>query len=196
MNSKYFIIIALFLLSVQLHTWAICYAYEEQDEQREKYIKAPRTIVFPENAYIQNDTFPAATMDIVVTECIFAGKQVTDGTMGANVLFMAGNKVVLEEGFYVQKGATFVACTGNFLSSTNTMQRTSKRNKSTSTSDGIVTILDTESIKTILVYNSAGQLVMRSGEKSLDISSFPQGVYIIKMILLNGEYITEKIVKP
>ena len=61
-------------------------------------------------------------------------------------------------------------------------------------SDHVFAVETTGVVKTIFVYNATGQTVMHRREKVLDISMLPQGMYMVKIVLSNGEY-TDKIVK-
>ncbi|MFA5620391.1 MAG: T9SS type A sorting domain-containing protein [Weeksellaceae bacterium] len=58
-----------------------------------------------------------------------------------------------------------------------------------------VNILSKEKISLVEVYNMKGQKVMNSNSNKLNVSNLIKGIYLIKIILINGKTETIKILK-
>lgn len=62
-------------------------------------------------------------------------------------------------------------------------------------SSNSITIRTTESIKSMIVYNTLGKMILEQSSSTINISNLPKGIYIAKIVFDNNEEIVQRIVK-
>jgi hypothetical protein len=60
---------------------------------------------------------------------------------------------------------------------------------------GQVTVITNKKIKEVSVYNIKGIMLIKQNDVVINMNSLPGGVYIIKVQMMNNEYVIEKVIK-
>lgn len=179
-------------------------------------VNAYAAISAAKNMYIQNTTYVSGTSVVEHYPEIFAGYSVTDTIPYGNVLIKAGSNITYEAnfaihllpGFSVEQGGTFRAYiepVAPFSAAPSIIRMDEDVNLETDIKEveenitGIftlkpnpaiehITISSTEPIESVKIYNLNGQMVLRTQETEIDVSSLPAGLYVVHAQTADGQY--------
>lgn len=81
----------------------------------------------------------------------------------------------------------------DFFSGTEEIKNDLRINIFPNPTKGILNIATDSEIKTIRIYSITGGFLLETNQKTIDLSKFPNGIFIVKVILSSNEIVEEKI---
>lgn len=185
----------------------------------------------PYDAYVQDTAFSGESMVRAQNSIYVAGTKVTGYTThtlitftwtepitreapvlvnkNADVIFEAGNSIVLRSSFRVEKGAHFVARVNPEMASQKAsakapkqevideeispIQETNGFSVTPNPAHDEITIHCSAPVEQVAIYNINGQIVLQSSQTQIDLSALSQGVYIVRVLTTDGQVLQAKV---